>query len=164
MTDQVEQVAREWTDRRPDLDPGPMLIVGRIQRLTALWDMQLRRPFADAGLCSGDFDVLAALRRLDSPATPTQLADGMLVTAGAITKRIDRLITAGLATRTVSPDDGRSRLVQITAEGVELADRLIEMHLRNEKALISCLSKDEQESLRGTLERLLQDAENRDDG
>ena len=164
MTDQVEQIAREWADRLPGLDPSPMLIVGRIQRLTALWDMDLRRPFADAGLCPGDFDVLAALRRLDAPATLTQLAGGMLVTAGAITKRIDRLIAEGLATRTVSPDDGRSRLVQITAQGVELTDQLIETHLGNEQALISCLTEDEHESLRRTLERLLEDAESRHDG
>ena len=161
MTDQVEQIAREWADRVPGLDPSPLLIVARIQRLTALWDMRLRPPFAKAALCPGDFDVLAALRRLDAPATPTDLARGMLVTAGAMTKRIDRLVNAGLATRTVSPDDGRSRLIQITAEGTKLADQLIETHVRNEKALISCLSEDEQKRLRRALERLLEDAEGR---
>jgi DNA-binding MarR family transcriptional regulator len=161
MSDQVEQIAREWADRLPGLDPSPMLIVARIQRLTALWDMHLRPPFANAALSPGDFDVLAALRRLDASATPTELARGMLVTAGAITKRIDRLVDAGLATRTVSPEDGRSRLVRITAEGAELADQLIQTHVRNEHELISCLGEDERESMRRALERLLQDAESR---
>jgi DNA-binding MarR family transcriptional regulator len=161
MTDQVEQIATEWAARLPGLDPSSMLIVARIQRLTALWDVYLRPPFVDAALSPGDFDVLAALRRLDAPATPTELTRGMLVTAGAITKRIDRLVGAGLATRSVSPEDGRSRLVRITAEGAELADQLIQTHVRNERALISCLSQHEQKSLRRTLEQLLEDAESR---
>jgi DNA-binding MarR family transcriptional regulator len=164
MTDQVEQIAEEWTARLPGLDPSPLLIVARIQRLAALWDMHLRPPFADAALSPGDFDVLAALRRRDAPATPTELARGMLVTASAMTKRIDRLVSAGLATRAVAPDDGRSRLIQITADGAELADQLIETHLRNEHELISCLSEDERASLRRALERLLQDAESRHGG
>jgi len=161
VTDHVEQIAEEWADRLPRLDPSPLLIVARIQRLTHLWDMHLRPPFADAGLSPGDFDVLAALRRRGAPATPTELARGMLVTAGAITKRIDRLVSGGLATRTVSADDGRSRVIQITAEGAELADQLITTHVRNEQALISSLSEDERRSLRRTLERLLEDAESR---
>jgi DNA-binding MarR family transcriptional regulator len=164
MADRVEQIAQEWAARLPGLDPSGMLIVARVQRLTALWDMQLRPPFADAGLGPGDFDVLAALRRRDAPGTPTELADGMLVTAGAMTKRIDRLVGAGLATRSVSPDDGRSRLVRITAKGAALADRLIQTHVANEPQLISCLDDDEREALQAALERLLQHAESTQGG
>ena len=50
--------------------------------------------------------------------------------------------------RTISRGDGRSRLVRITAESAQLADQLIETHVRSEHALISCLSEDERGSLR----------------
>ncbi|WP_244501181.1 MarR family winged helix-turn-helix transcriptional regulator [Streptomyces sp. TP-A0874] len=157
--DPVEQAVEAWRTRRPDLDPSPMLIVGRVQRLWALWDLGLRAPLAAADLHPGDWDVLAALRRLDRPVAPGALARTMLVTAGATTKRIDRLVAAGLAQRSPSPHDGRSRLVHITDDGRALADRLIEPHLSNESALLSPLSAEERETLSHLLGRLLDHAE-----
>ncbi len=159
MTDRVEAVVSDWSSRRPDLDPSPMLIVGRIQRLAVIWDGLLRPPFADAGLYPGDFDMLAALRRVDHPLTPGELARTMLVTAGAATKRIDRLVAAGLVTRAVSSDDGRSRLVAATAKGRRLADRLIAAHLRNEESLLEPLDPHEREALGQLLGRLVEHVE-----
>jgi hypothetical protein len=55
--------------------------------------------FAAANLGNGDFDVLAAFRRTDEPHAlrPVELSRTLLVTTGAITKRIDRLIVVRLA-------------------------------------------------------------------
>lgn len=155
----MEQIAREWQGCRPDLDVSPLLVVGRVQRLWARWDATLREPFAGAGLQSGDFDVLAALRRTGKAMTPGDLAQSTLVTAGATTKRVDRLMAAGLVERLESASDGRQRLVAITAAGVDLADRLIEEHLRNESDLLGALSVDERAHLAHLLVRLLDHVE-----
>ncbi|WP_433125031.1 MarR family winged helix-turn-helix transcriptional regulator [Micromonospora sp. CA-240977] len=130
-----------------------MLIIGRIQQLAAALEVALRPPFAAAGLGNGDFDVLAALRREGQPYTLTagQLSHRMLVTTGAVTKRVDRLIARGLVSRSVSAADARGRVVGLTPAGVTLTDRLIEEHLANEAAILHGLT----DSDRRTLERLL---------
>ena len=107
--DTVGAIAHRWCEIRPDLDPSPLLVIGRISRIESLVDARLRPPFAAAGLTSGDFDLLAALRRQGPPheSTPGELATNMLVTTGGITKRIDRLEAQGFCTRRTSPLDQR---------------------------------------------------------
>jgi hypothetical protein len=61
--DAVDRIAEQWSQERPDLDVGPMLVVGRIHRLAELLDQELRPVFAEADLGNGGFDVLASLRR-----------------------------------------------------------------------------------------------------
>ena len=60
----------------------------------------------------------------------------MLVTTGAVTKRIDRLTAQGLVTRGPAASDGRGRIVALTERGRELVDRLIDRHLANEQRLL----------------------------
>lgn len=154
--DAVAQIVAQWRRERPDLDPDPILIIGQMARLTQLYDLHLRPPFEAAGLGSGDFDVLAALRRTGKPftLTPSQLGSSLLVTSGAITKRIDRLEARDLVQRTVSEADARGRLVALTPAGVELADRLIAVHLANENGLLAALNSAERGQLAALLGRL----------
>ncbi|MFG1871511.1 MarR family winged helix-turn-helix transcriptional regulator [Micromonospora arborensis] len=151
--DRVAEIVGQWRRERPDLDPSPLLIIGRIQQIAAVLDTTLRPPFAAADLGNGDFDVLAALRREGEPYTLTagQLSQRMLVTTGAVTKRVDRLIARGLVSRSVSAADARGRVVGLTPAGAALTDRLIEDHLANEAAVLRGLT----DSDRRTLERLL---------
>jgi DNA-binding MarR family transcriptional regulator len=154
--DWTAQIVERWREIRPDLDPEPMMVVGRLQRLAALVDDLLRPPFAGAGLANGDFDLLAALRRQGPPheARPGDLAAAMLVTTGATTKRIDRLEAQGYVTRRVSDVDGRGRVVALTNSGRRLVDRLIEVHLRNEASIVSSLSVHQRAELADLLGRL----------
>jgi DNA-binding MarR family transcriptional regulator len=151
--DRIADIVGQWARERPDLDPTPLLIIGRIQQMAAALDTALRPPFAAADLGNGDFDVLAALRREGAPYTLTagELSQRMLVTTGAVTKRVDRLIARGLVSRSVSAADARGRVVGLTPAGVALTDRLIEEHLANEAAILRDLG----DSDRRTLERLL---------
>ncbi len=141
-TDAVADIVQQWHRERPDLDASPILIIGRMARLTQLFEPHLRPPFAEAGLGNGDFDVLAALRRAGEPFTlsPGELSTSLLVTTGAITKRIDRLEGRALVRRDVSRADARGRPVTLTPSGIQLSDNLIASHLTNEARLLSGLS------------------------
>jgi DNA-binding MarR family transcriptional regulator len=152
--DHVGRIIAQWAVHRPDLDVSPMGLIGRLHRLAARLNEELRPVFAAAGLGDGDFDVLAALRRHGPPheLTPGELGATTMVTSGAITKRIDRLERAGLVTRTVSAADARSRRVGLTAEGRRLVDDLVERHVANEHRLVAGLSAAEREQLAGLLE------------
>lgn len=151
--DRVADIVSQWRRERPDLDPTPLLIIGRIQHLAEALDASLRPPFAAVGLANGEFDMLAALRREGEPymLTAGQLSERMLVTTGAVTKRVDRLIARGLVSRSVSEVDARGRVVGLTPAGLTLTDQLIEEHLANEAAILRNLT----DSDRKALERLL---------
>lgn len=154
--DPIAAIVEQWKRERPDLDAAPMLVIGRLFRLTSALDQRLRPPFAAAELGSGDFDVLAALRRAGAPYSLSagELSRTVLVTTGAITKRVDRLEARGLVSRSVDRSDSRGRLITLTPEGVELTDELIAVHLDNQRRLLAGLSADEQTQLAGLLGRL----------
>jgi DNA-binding MarR family transcriptional regulator len=136
-----------------------MQVIGRIHRVAALLEAGLRPPFAEEGLGNGDFDVLASLRRAGAPyrLTPTELTATMMVTSGAVTKRVDRLEKAGLVRRSVAEHDARGRLIELTPRGVEVVDRLVVKHWANEDRLLSALDADQRAQLVGLLRLLLLD-------
>lgn len=158
--DAVQQIVDQWRARLPDLDATPLLVFGRIERLVSVCDALLRPPFAAAGLAPGDFDVLAALRRSPPPHALSngELARATLVTAGAATKRIDRLADAELVTRTRDSDDARGRIVTLTPRGRSLADKLIHEHMANEAVILGALDDDERQLLATLLAKLLERA------
>ncbi|WP_411104875.1 MarR family winged helix-turn-helix transcriptional regulator [Streptomyces sp. cmx-4-9] len=154
--DAVSAIAAQWKRERPELDTAPLLVIGRLFRLVDALDQRLRPPFRAAGLGAGDFDVLAALRRSGAPyaLSAGELSRTVLVTTGAITKRVDRLSARGLVTRSVDASDSRGRLVALTDEGVALTDELIAVHLDNQRRLLSGLSTEEQTHLAALLTQL----------
>ncbi|WP_049567847.1 MarR family winged helix-turn-helix transcriptional regulator [Nonomuraea sp. SBT364] len=154
--DAITAMIDQWKRERPDLDATPMLVIGRLFRLTGTLDQRLRPPFSAAGLGNGDFDVLAALRRSGEPyaLSAGELSRTVLVTTGAITKRVDRLEARGLVSRSVAEDDSRGRLITLTAEGAGLTDELMAVHLDNQRRLLSGLTHDEQAQLAHLLGRL----------
>jgi DNA-binding MarR family transcriptional regulator len=153
VTDAVGRIVEEWREQRPDLDPSPMLVVGRIHRVGQLLDEALRPTFARAGLGRGDFDVLAALRRAGPPyrRTAGELRDALMVTSGAITKQVDRLAAQGLVARDVGEHDARVRHISLTDRGVALVDELIAVHLDTERRLLSGLPADQAAQLAAVL-------------
>lgn len=155
--DGVDRIVDQWAVERPDLDSGPMKVVGRLHRLAALLDVELRPPFAAEGLGNGDFDVLASLRRSGPPyrLNASELGATMMVTGGAVTKRVDRLERMGLVTRTVDEHDARGRLIGLTPLGREVVDRVVGKHWANEDRLLAPLSAQEREQLAGLLRKLL---------
>lgn len=158
MSDGMDHVGRlqaQWARERPDLDTGPMGIIGRLHRLAAVLDEELRPVFAAAGLNDGDFDVLAALRRSGSPyrLTPGELAATTMITSGTVTKRVDRLVGLGLVSRAVAEHDGRVRPITLTPEGLALVDRVVEQHFANEERLVAGFSEAERARLTGLLTR-----------
>jgi DNA-binding MarR family transcriptional regulator len=154
--DAVAHMVDQWRRERPDLDPAPMLVVGRMFRLVGGWDRYLRDPFAEAGLGNGDFDVLAALRRSGEPyaLSAGELSRTVLVTTGAITKRVDRLEAGGWVTRSVAAEDSRGRRITLTEAGRRLTDELMETHLENQEKLIEQLSAKERAELARLLTKL----------
>lgn len=157
MTDHVARIQQEWARERPDLDVSPQGVIGRLHRLAGALTEELCVVYRKHGLGEGDFDVLATLRRAGEPfeRAPGELADFTMVTSGAMTKRIDRLVRAGLVTRRASERDGRGRVVALTPEGRDLIDRAFTEHMRNERRLLSQLEPQEAAALQKLLTKWL---------
>jgi DNA-binding MarR family transcriptional regulator len=164
--DAVDAITAQWRSERPDLDPSPMGIIGRITRISVLAQRELERVFAQHSLTGGDFDVLATLRRAGAPfrLTPGELSRSTMVTTGGMTKRLDRLEANGLIRRELDPGDRRGRLIGLSDEGRALVDVAVEAHLRNEERLLAGLPTKRRNELAGLLRELLVTLEPRGDG
>ena len=157
MNDEVDLLVAAWKRERPDLDVAPLEVLSRITRLARQLDIARRAAFAEHGLETWGFDVLAALRRAGSPyqLTPGQLIHENLVTSGTITNRLDRLESDGLLARHPDPSDGRGTLVRLSNKGITVVDAALEDLLNREKVLLKSLKGIEREELAKYLSRML---------
>ncbi len=165
--DAVDAITAQWRDERPDLDPSPMGVIGRITRISVLAQRELDQVFAQHGLTGGDFDVLATLRRSGAPyrLTPGELSRSTMVTTGGMTKRLDRLEARGWIHREPDPSDRRGRLIALSDEGRGLVEVAVEAHLRNEERLLAGLPAKRRNELAALLRELLLSLDPRgDDG
>jgi len=153
--DHVDRVQEQWRVERPDLDPTPQGVIGRLHRLAAHLHDELVAVYREHGLGEGDFDVLASLRRTGSPyeLPAGELAEHTMITTGGMTKRLDRLEQNGLIERRVDPDDARIRRVRLTERGREVIDAAFGDHMRNEARLLAELPASD----RMALQRILRD-------
>jgi DNA-binding MarR family transcriptional regulator len=156
-SDHVDQVREQWNQEWPNLDTTPIAIVARIGRLARFFDHGCERVFAVYRLRRESWDALASLRRAGPPyrLSPTDLYRGLMRTSGAITNRLHRLEQDGLVRRVPDPTDGRGMLVELTARGRELVDRVAPEHVANERGMLAALSPAEQRRLADLLRKLL---------
>jgi DNA-binding MarR family transcriptional regulator len=157
--DAVDRITSEWNHVRPDLDVTPIEIVGRISRLSRLFDRELSANFQQHGIEAWMYDVLATLRRIGPPheLTAGELVRQTMVTTGALTNRIDRLEARGFVQRAPSSTDRRSVIVRLTDEGLRLVDTVATSHLETERRLIARLNDQQRTALTRSLRVLALD-------
>jgi DNA-binding MarR family transcriptional regulator len=155
--DPVDHMLDAWRQARPDLDLEAMGTFGRLGRIHVRASRAIEAVFEAHGLSTGEFDVLAALRRAGAPhaLTPTQLARSLMLSPGGMTNRIDRLEEAGWVRREPDPDDRRSLAVVLTEEGLALVDAAVADHVANEATLLASLSASQRRALDDALRALL---------
>lgn len=156
--DEVDKILDDWRRQRPDLDPSPMGVFGRIARVAARQRADLTTMLDEFGLTPASFDVLANLRRSDPPhcKTPTELASSSMMSTGGMTFRIDKLEEEGLVVRKQSPDDRRVVEVSLTSRGKKVIDKVIDVHLTRERLLLAEMDHEQVEGLSTLLAKLEQ--------
>jgi DNA-binding MarR family transcriptional regulator len=159
--DHVDRIVAQWRRERPDLDAAPLGLLGRLFRVAQLADNALAEGVEPFGLQRGWFDLLAALRRTGAPyeLNPTQLMKATLLSSGGMTKRLDRLVEAGLVERRPDPVDRRGTLVRLTRHGKSTIDKAVETHVANEKRLVHSLNAADRLALNSFLRTLLAEVE-----
>ncbi len=159
--DHVDKVLAQWRKERPDLEVSPMGLIGRIKRLMLCLSREMEKTWAEHGLNTASFDVLATLRRSGPPfsLSPGDLMATTMVTSGTMTNRIDQLERAGLVARNQSPDDRRSFLISLTDKGFSVIDSAVTAHVQTQEKLVSGLSDNERRKLDALLKTFLKDFE-----
>lgn len=89
------------------------------------------------------------------PVAPSQLADEMGMTRGAVTKLADRLIAKALIIREANPNDGRAQTLHLTARGAAFVPELAALADQNEAACFAHLSDQECDFLRRILKEMV---------
>lgn len=155
--DRVARIQAEWRRERPDLDPAPQGVIGRLHRTAAILTDEVTAVYGRYGLSESDFDVLAALRRSGAPYARAagELADHTMVSTGGLTKRVDRLVARGLVERRAGDADARQRIIALTPEGLRTIDMAFTAHMANEHRLIESLGPTDAAQLELLLARWL---------
>ncbi|WP_399136801.1 MarR family winged helix-turn-helix transcriptional regulator [Streptomyces sp. NBUA17] len=159
--DTVASVVRQWRAVHPDLDTGPMEIIGRINRCAALLQQAEDAPLRRAGLSRAEFDLLGALRRTGHELTPGELARETFSSGAAVTKRLKQLSERGLVERRGDTRDRRVAHVRLTGTGRDLVDGLLPDQLAYEAAVLSGVEGARQGELAALLAGLLGQLEGR---
>ncbi|MDS7595932.1 MarR family transcriptional regulator [Agrobacterium tumefaciens] len=159
--DHVDQILRQWQQERPDLDVGPMGLLGRLRRLSIHLGREVEAVLLKHGLSSSAFDVLATLRRAGAPyqLSPGDLLAMTMVSSGTMTNRIDQLEKAGLVERIHNPQDRRSVLISLTDKGFAAVEEAVNAHVENQHRLIAPLDATERATLDMLLKRFLREFE-----
>lgn len=111
------------------------------------------RKLADEDVTVAEWVMMRALFGA-APTQPSQLADRMSLTRGAVTKLADRLIEKDLVARTANPDDGRAQTLRLTDRGRAFTPRLAALADQNETECFAGLSPEDRAALDRILRRL----------
>lgn len=162
--DHARDIAASLKRERQDLDPADYLYLLYAQRVGRILDtVDNRHCRIEFGISSADMRVLFALRRAgpSHALRPTELFRSLLVTSGAITKQVDRLMADGYVDRLPGPKKSGGFLIHLTEKGFKTADDALTSLVHSSVLSINALTSDERKTVCNLLEKMLLDLEQR---
>ncbi|SMX65622.1 DNA-binding transcriptional regulator, MarR family [Brevibacterium iodinum ATCC 49514] len=118
-----------------------------VQNSNQLSNEHLRR----FGLTVAQFEALAHIRNFE-PITQSELAEGLTVSGGGISRMLARLESEGLISR---EQDWKTKHISLTAKGRELLERAFPSQQRQQASLFDdSLSEDEKVQLHALMKKL----------
>jgi DNA-binding MarR family transcriptional regulator len=114
--------------------------------------------FAQDGLTPQKHAILMAIRYIEDPVTPTEVANWLDRSTNSISLIIDRMVKKGLVKRTRNLRDRRSVRLSITEKGNEMLDKATTSGWELIQHILSPLSEDELVLLSSMLKRVRQRA------
>ena len=153
--DHIDDLLEPLQAELPKLDFSPWALTLRIQRLANYLhlDETVYEPF---GINRAGVDILVQLRQAAPQfrASPTQLCSALQSKSATMTSRLDKLEQADLVRRLPDPADRRALLVELTAAGRELVERVMVSLLQIRGDQLHALSASERRQLVELLRKL----------
>ncbi|MFE0461372.1 MarR family winged helix-turn-helix transcriptional regulator [Kitasatospora sp. NPDC058965] len=156
--DSADQIAAAWQREQPHLPVASIGVLTRIRQAAKLLADDRRRTLARLRTDDATLDLLSTLRRAGHPyrLTTRELAARSLITAGAVTQRVDRAQRAGLVRRLAGEPGGRTVTVELTPAGHAAVQAVVGDLLRHEQQVLDrVLDPAEQEQLAALLATFL---------
>ncbi|MEV0643724.1 MarR family winged helix-turn-helix transcriptional regulator [Phytomonospora sp. NPDC050363] len=157
MTDSVDRHVALWAREIEGMDPVKEAIFMRLAILARHTAQTRSAVLAEGGLLRWQFKILLRLRGLGAPYTtsPSQLADLVGLTRGALSARLAPLEEAGLIVRTHDTRDRRRVGVVLTEAGHRAFEQHIGAEEHDELRLLSALPPQERLILADLLRKLV---------
>lgn len=123
-TDPIDLARANWAQAGWTAASDPMGVVTSVMRAHQLLLGEVDRVLRPLGLTFARYEVLMLLHFSRAGALPVgKIGARLQVHPASVTNAVDRLEVDGLVTRHPHPDDGRSVMAEITADGRTLALR-----------------------------------------
>jgi len=146
MTDDLtDRLLSGWRDARPELEVEALQVTGRLSRIGPLLARRQELALSGVGLIAGPPHRLS----------PTRLGKGLMLSSAGVTSRIDRLERRGLVRRLADPDDRRGVIVELTDQGLEVADTAVAAITISDRQLLERFDPKEVALLEALLRKLL---------
>jgi DNA-binding MarR family transcriptional regulator len=116
--DLLDEIRAQWikSGRRGDFDFAEFVL--GITIVGQLMEREFKRyATSKFDMSPGDVRILLALRRAEHPMRPTDLFKQLIITPGAITKQVDRLVARGFVRRVFNAQNKRGWLIVLTDAG-----------------------------------------------
>ncbi|SDT28988.1 MarR family winged helix-turn-helix transcriptional regulator [Actinoplanes derwentensis] len=156
--DKADILVEAWAAELDWLDPVQEAIIVRLSVLGRHLAQARKTALAAGDLAYWQFKVLLILRRGGPPyqASPSELADSLGLTRGALSARLRPIEEAGLITRTGADDRDRRRVrVTLTEAGHRAFEQHIGTEYRAETALLAALDASERQALADLLRKVV---------
>jgi DNA-binding MarR family transcriptional regulator len=163
--DRIDKINQQWAVERPDLPTRSLGVLNRIIVLERYLNRAFARTLEDVGLTVWEFDVLATLRRNGPPFSLSagELSRAVMLSAGAMTNRIDRLAERHLVSRRPHAESRRSITVALSKKGAALVDTALTERALLADRLTNALSANDIDKTTSLLRSLLTSFESKEE-
>src|SRR3954469_4421981 len=153
--DHVDDLLEPLQAELPGIDFAPWELTLRIQRLANYLHMD-ESAYEPFGINRAGVDILVQLRQSvpQYRISPTQLCVALQSKSATMTSRLDKLEQAGLVRRLPDPADRRALLVELTADGRALVERVMASLVQMRADQLHSLTQVERRQLIDTLRKL----------
>ena len=155
--DLVDEIMSDWSKQRPDIDCRGKEVVCRMLRFHSSYISTVEKSLKKLKIAPNVFSVLVTIRRKGAHAeiNVKDIIPGVLITSGAMSNLIIRLVNTGLVSKLQDTLDARSMLVKLTPKGLALIDEAMEIQAACERKLTERLTNDEKSQLSQLLRKVL---------
>lgn len=155
----IQVFEKSWIEQRPDLDPSGVGSDMRLQLAARKFLDNSNTALLSFKLEWWEYDVLSALRRAGKPyeCPVNKLNDILPLSSGALTHRINQLLSRKLVTRRHDSKDRRRVMVRLSAAGKRLVDAAASARFEVANQTANVLSSSEQAQLNSLLDKLIAD-------
>ena len=147
-------VAPDFSKRYPEASAKATECAMNLVHIANLLEKRIADLLAPFDLSPASALVLSILADSETPISPNQIADRMIISRASVTSLLDSLEKRGYARRRQHPSDRRMIWVEPTDLGLKIADDFRPIVHSHEKTWLGVLNEIEQEQLVEMLHRL----------